>query len=161
MILTFQFLFKIKRYFLSLDRKVYSSLDTYMYMYIWSANFKDNITNQSDFRIHRKCIGQRHGWTPQMMETLLFHSPHCLKITRTLTKSERAPPKVCHYDSYLLVSTLNFDRWPSNVIISPSCIFVWNMKSVCQNLLTLSCQNQTGDKFKIITWPLTFWPQNV
>ena len=30
-------------------------------------------------------------------------------ITKTLTKSERDPSKVCHYDSYLLVLTLNFN----------------------------------------------------
>ena len=77
--------------------------------------------------------------------------------TRTLTKSERAPPRVCHYDSYFLVMTLNFDPLTSTckgTFLSPSCIYVWNMKAVRWKLLKLSCQNQSVNKVQLWPWTL-------
>ena len=55
--------------------------------------------------------------------------------TRTLTESERASPRVCHFDSYVFVLTLNLNFDPLTlkyigIFISPSFIYVWNMKCV-------------------------------
>ena len=67
-------------------------------------------------------------------------------------------------------------RWPSsvvsltfdllipkfiNIFLSPSCIYLWNMKAVCWTLPKLSCQNHSVDKFQLWLWALTFWPQHV
>ena len=47
------------------------------------------------------------------------------------------------------VLTLTFDLLTSKCIgifLSPSCIYVWNMKAVPWKLLKLSCQNQSVDR---------------
>ena len=45
--------------------------------------------------------------------------------------------------------------------LSPSYVYVWNMKDARWKLLQLSCQNQSVDKVPLWHWPLTFWSQNV
>ena len=63
------------------------------------------------------------------------------------------------------VMTLTFDLLSQKCIgifLSPSCIYVWNIKAVHWKLpWKLSCQYQSVDKVPLWSWPLTFWPQNV
>ena len=61
-----------------------------------------------------------------------------------------------------LVMTLTLEpltRYCIVIFLSPCSIYVWNMKAVCQNILKLSCQNQSADKVEFVT--LTFQEQNV
>ena len=51
----------------------------------------------------------------------------------------------------ILVVTLTFDLLTQKCIgifVSPSCIYVWNMKTVHWKLLKLSCQNQSVDRHR-------------
>ena len=78
--------------------------------------------------------------------------------SRTLTKSEKAPLRVCHYDSYVFGDDLNL--WPltskcKGTFLSSSCIYVWNMKAVRWKLVKLSCQNQSVHKVPLWAWLLT------
>ena len=79
-----------------------------------------------------------------------------VKLTRTLTKSERAPLRVCHYDRCFSGDDLKlFPLTPKciDIFLSPSCINVWNMKAAHWKLVQLSCQNQSVDKVQLWPWP--------
>ena len=59
-----------------------------------------------------------------------------------------------------VVVTLTFDLLTPKCIgifLSPSCIFVWNMKAVPWKLLKLSCQNKSVNKVSL--WPRPLDPK--
>ena len=102
-----------------------------------------------------KCIG-------------IFLSPSCIYVWKydyescslKTTQVIVSEPK-CWQSS---VVTLTFELLTQKCIgtfLSPSCIYVWNMKAVRWKLLKLSCESQSVYKVPWWPWPLTFWPQNV
>ena len=105
-------------------------------------------------------------WTPTKCNSMLKYRHNLenqiiwqVDITRTLTKSERASPRVCYYNSYFFGDvTLNFvpltSKWLcKGTFLSPSCSYVWNMKGVRWKLLKLLCQNQSAHKVPLWPWP--------
>ena len=53
------------------------------------------------------------------------------------------------------ICDLNLWTWKCiDIFLSPSCIYVWNMKVVRLELLKLSYQNQSVDKVPLWPWPL-------
>ena len=56
------------------------------------------------------------------------------------------------------VVTLTFDLLTTKCIgifLTPSCIYVWNMKAVCWKILKLLCQKQSFNQVLLWPWPLT------
>ena len=85
----------------------------------------------------------------------------CMKYencTLKITQGIVSVPKC--WQSSVLISTFHLlTPICMDIFLSPSCIYVWNMRAVLWKLLQLSCQNQSVDKVQLWPWPL--WPQNV
>ena len=98
-----------------------------------------------------------YGYLPLTILHLgMKYENYTLKTTQVIVSVQK-----CWQSS---VVTLTFDLLIPKCIsinLSPSCIYVWNMKPVHWKLVKLSCQNQSVDKVPLWPWPLTFFLQNV
>ena len=89
----------------------------------------------------------------------IFLSPSCIYVWNMKAVSWKLLKLSCQKTTQVIVSepkywqssivTLTFDLLTPKCIgifLSPSCIYVWNMKAVRWKLLKLSCQNQSVDR---------------
>ena len=94
----------------------------------------------------------------------IFLSPSCIYVwnTRyescTLKTTQDIVSVLKYWQSSVVTLTFDILRPKRlSIIVSPSCINVWNMKAIRWKLLKLWCQNQSVDKAPL--WPRPFDPK--